>query len=33
MIRQKILLLQGCQKDYLHAGYALTYEVTMQDNV
>lgn len=32
MIRQKILLLQGCPKGYLHAEYALIYEVIMQDS-
>lgn len=26
------MLLQGCPKGYLYAGYALIYEVTMQDN-
>ena len=29
---KKILLLQGCQKGYLYAVYALIYEVTVQDD-
>ena len=29
---KKFLLLQGCQKGYLYAVYALIYEVTVQDD-
>lgn len=32
MIRQKILFLQGCQKGYLYAVYALIYKATVQDD-
>ena len=29
---KKILFLQGCQKGYLYAVYALIYKATVQDN-
>lgn len=32
MIRQKNLVLQGCQKGYLYAVYALIYKATVQDD-